>query len=155
MPLAGDPLHGCASSDVCRIVLTSGTTGEPKAVAITHKMLFDRIGRHHGIFGPRLAPCSRIFSDLSYSTSLGYQFLIYTLWRGGTFFATGDNFDRNRFTHLSNTKCNVGWHLRPAWRTCFNIIRSMPHTRARSISLFLVVTCCPRSFRSRSLGAMH
>ena len=93
VPVSNDQIPGRADSSLCRIILTSGTTGEAKAVALTHKMIFDRICRHHGVFGPRLPPCSRIFSDLSYSTSLGFQFLIYTLWRGGTVFMTGDNVD--------------------------------------------------------------
>jgi acyl-CoA synthetase (AMP-forming)/AMP-acid ligase II len=80
-------------SDICRIVLTSGTTGDAKAVAISHKLLSDRIGRHHAVFGPRLASCSRLFSDMALSTSLGFQFLIHTLWRGGTYFAFGGSFE--------------------------------------------------------------
>jgi acyl-CoA synthetase (AMP-forming)/AMP-acid ligase II len=82
-----------AGTDICRIILTSGTTGDAKAVAISHKLLSDRIGQHHAVFGPRLASCSRIFSDMTLSTSLGFQFLIHTLWRGGTYFFPGDSFE--------------------------------------------------------------
>jgi acyl-CoA synthetase (AMP-forming)/AMP-acid ligase II len=90
-----DSSHAMRSSgnDTCRIILTSGTTGDAKAVAISHKLMFDRIGRHHAVFGPRLAACSRLFSDMTLSTSLGFQFLIYILWRGGMFFFVGNNFD--------------------------------------------------------------
>lgn len=94
-PIEKNKRHRNEDDDSCRIVLTSGTTGDPKAVPISHKMLFDRIGRHHAVFGHRLPACSRIFSDLSLTTSLGFQFLIYTLWRGGTFFWPSQTFENS------------------------------------------------------------
>jgi acyl-coenzyme A synthetase/AMP-(fatty) acid ligase len=78
--------------DFCRIILTSGTTGEPKAVAISHKLLAKRMGRHSSVFGNRLGTCSRIYSDFPISSSLGFQFLIQTLWCGGIAFFPGDDF---------------------------------------------------------------
>jgi len=78
--------------DLCRIILTSGTTSEPKAVAISHRLLASRINRHLTVFGNRFGNCSRVYSDLPVSSSLGFQFLVYTLWRGGTVFFPGDNF---------------------------------------------------------------
>src|ERR1700733_4293618 len=42
LPLGDDQLRKGGDNDICRIILTSGTTGEAKAVALTHKMLFDR-----------------------------------------------------------------------------------------------------------------
>lgn len=98
--------------DTCRIVLTSGTTGDPKAVAVSHKLMFDRIGRHHAVFGPRLATCARLFSDMTLNTSLGFQFLIYTLWRGGTYFFPGSNFD-NTLQAFEQYKVS-GWLTAPA-----------------------------------------
>jgi acyl-CoA synthetase (AMP-forming)/AMP-acid ligase II len=78
--------------DLCRVILTSGTTGEPKGVPISHRLLADRIGRHTTVFGARAANCQRIYSDMPITTSLGYQFLLATLWRGGTYFLPGDSF---------------------------------------------------------------
>jgi acyl-coenzyme A synthetase/AMP-(fatty) acid ligase len=72
------------NGDICRIILTSGTTGTPKAVALTNGMLAKRIARHQFVFGNRLPYCMRTFVDMGFATSLGYQFLISTLWRGGT-----------------------------------------------------------------------
>jgi acyl-CoA synthetase (AMP-forming)/AMP-acid ligase II len=79
--------------DLCRIILTSGTTTTPKAVAISHKLLANRMARHLSVFGNRLGNCSRIYSDVPVSSSLGFQFLIYALWRGGTAFFPGKDFE--------------------------------------------------------------
>src|SRR5262249_53484196 len=43
--------------------------------------------------GARLADCRRIYSDMPITTSLGFQFLIGTLARGGTYFLPGDSFE--------------------------------------------------------------
>jgi acyl-CoA synthetase (AMP-forming)/AMP-acid ligase II len=79
--------------DLCRVILTSGTTGEPKGVPISHRLLADRISRHTTVFGARVADCRRIYSDMPITTSLGFQFLFATLWRGGTYFLPGDSFE--------------------------------------------------------------
>src|SRR5262249_37746529 len=92
-PVDDDYMMRGSGNDTCRIILTSGTTGDAKAVAISHKLMFDRIGRHPAVFGPRLAACSRLFSDMTLSTSLGFQFLIYTLWRGGMYFFIGNSLE--------------------------------------------------------------
>jgi acyl-coenzyme A synthetase/AMP-(fatty) acid ligase len=95
--------------DFCRIILTSGTTNEPKAVAISHKLLASRMARHLTVFGNRLGNCSRIYSDVPVSSSLGFQFLIYTLSRGGTVFFPGDNFPNTlRAFEDYKVQCLVG-----------------------------------------------
>jgi acyl-CoA synthetase (AMP-forming)/AMP-acid ligase II len=81
------------ADETCRLVLTSGTTGDSKAIAFTNQMLFERVGRTELAYGYRLAPCSRIFCDLTQTTALGYQLLIHVLWRGGTFIFSAANFD--------------------------------------------------------------
>jgi acyl-CoA synthetase (AMP-forming)/AMP-acid ligase II len=53
------------SDEVCRIVLTSGTTGDPKAVALTHKLVMARNARFEYLFGSRLPTLSRIYMGLS------------------------------------------------------------------------------------------
>ena len=78
---------------ICRIILTSGTTGEAKAVALTHRMLQDRLARHLVVLGNKLPQCSRTYCDLGFATSLGFQFLIYTLWRGGTILFPGGHLE--------------------------------------------------------------
>jgi len=78
-------------TDLCRIHLTSGTTGEAKGVALTHDMVLGRILRYCATHGSKLPVSSRIFCDMTWGTTLGYQFLIYALCRGGTYFVRGNN----------------------------------------------------------------
>jgi acyl-CoA synthetase (AMP-forming)/AMP-acid ligase II len=81
------------NDEICRIVLTSGTTGDPKAVALTHKLAMARIARFEYLFGSRLPTLSRIYMGLSLASSLGYYFLPYILGRGGTIFFRGANIE--------------------------------------------------------------
>jgi acyl-coenzyme A synthetase/AMP-(fatty) acid ligase len=81
------------ANDPCRIILTSGATGAPKAVAISQKLLSGRIDRHLTVFGNRLPHCDRLYCDLPIATSIGFQFLIYSLLRGGTIVFPGQRFD--------------------------------------------------------------
>jgi acyl-CoA synthetase (AMP-forming)/AMP-acid ligase II len=91
-PLEPHLLPQTNENAVCRIILTSGTTNEPKAVAISHRLLAARINRHWTVFGNRFANCQRLYSDVPISSSLGFQSLIYALWRGGTVFFPGNDF---------------------------------------------------------------
>ena len=84
------PVHVDAD-DVCRIALTSGTTGDPKAIALTRGMVVDRIARHKYMWGPLASRCSRSFCDLGPTISLGFLYLLDMLWRGGVFMFRGVN----------------------------------------------------------------
>jgi acyl-CoA synthetase (AMP-forming)/AMP-acid ligase II len=76
--------------DVCRIVLTSGTTGDPKAVALTHRQVGLRNARYEYLFGSsRLPTLSRLYMNMGLAAVLGYQFLTHILGRGGTIFFRG------------------------------------------------------------------
>jgi acyl-coenzyme A synthetase/AMP-(fatty) acid ligase len=85
----GVPAPVGSDDDVCRLILTSGTTGDAKAVAFTHRMVAERIARHQSVFGSLLPSCSRTYCEMGFATSLGFQFLFYMLWRGGTLFFPG------------------------------------------------------------------
>lgn len=85
------PRGAAASDEVCRIVLTSGTTGNSKAVALTHGATLARTARFEFVFGNRLPTLSRLYMNMGLAASLGYQFLIYILQRGGTVFFYGNN----------------------------------------------------------------
>jgi acyl-coenzyme A synthetase/AMP-(fatty) acid ligase len=79
--------------DICRIVLTSGTTGEPKAVALTHRQVITRNARFQYLFGSRFPTLSRIYMGLSFASSLGYYFLPHILGRGGALFFRGTSIE--------------------------------------------------------------
>ncbi len=87
------PSGRLANEEVCRIVLTSGTTGDPKAVALTHRMVTARNARFEYVVGNRLARCSRVYMHMGLAAALGYQFLIYILGRGGTVFFRGESIE--------------------------------------------------------------
>jgi acyl-coenzyme A synthetase/AMP-(fatty) acid ligase len=89
-PIAREHIYQGSPDEVCRIMLTSGTTGEDKAVAVTNRIMAARIDRQNMFLGSRAAFCSRTYVDLSLATSLGFQALIATLWRGGALFLAGD-----------------------------------------------------------------
>jgi acyl-coenzyme A synthetase/AMP-(fatty) acid ligase len=82
-----------SDNTIFRLALTSESTGVPKAVAITQRLLLKRVARHLTVFGNRLPRCDRFYSDLPIETSLGFQFLIYSLLRGGTMVFPGARFD--------------------------------------------------------------
>jgi acyl-coenzyme A synthetase/AMP-(fatty) acid ligase len=72
-----------------RIVLTSGSSGMPKAIAISHEMEMKRYMRLLFSFGNESADCSRFFSDTGLGQTTCFRLLIYILSRGGTFFFPG------------------------------------------------------------------
>jgi acyl-CoA synthetase (AMP-forming)/AMP-acid ligase II len=71
--------HTPPAGGACRIILTSGTTGDPKGVAFSHAMLIERIARHNWTFGSAVSTCSRIFVDPGLGTAIGFLFWLYTL----------------------------------------------------------------------------
>jgi len=81
------------SDDICRIVLTSGSTGDPKAVALTHRMVAARNARLDYVLGNRHPTFSRVYLHMGLGAALGYQFLTHLLARGGTVFFRGESVD--------------------------------------------------------------
>jgi acyl-CoA synthetase (AMP-forming)/AMP-acid ligase II len=74
---------------IARIILTSGTTGDQKGVALNHGIIWRRIQTYDFAFGNRFPTCSRIFVDVGLGTNSGYLWAIYVLARGGTVFVRG------------------------------------------------------------------
>jgi acyl-CoA synthetase (AMP-forming)/AMP-acid ligase II len=79
------------ADDICRIILTSGSTGDAKGIAFSHKMLADRVATHAYSKGTRFAHCPRLFCDLSVATSPGFQFCLALLSRGGATYFLGED----------------------------------------------------------------
>jgi acyl-CoA synthetase (AMP-forming)/AMP-acid ligase II len=80
-----------AGDRTCRIVLTSGTTGDPKAVALSHTTVMARNARFEYVTGNRLPVISRLYVNMGLGAALGFQFLTWMLGRGGTIFFPGIN----------------------------------------------------------------
>jgi len=123
-----------SENDICRLMLASGSTGTPTAVAISQRLLADRIGRHLTVFGNRLPRCDRFYSDMPLSTSLGFQFLIYSLLRGGTIVFPGERFDATLLAiEEYKVQCLIaspegleifvrGFETIPAYQSCIELI---------------------------------
>jgi len=102
----GDDTFG---DDTCRIIFTSGTTGDAKAVAFSHRMTNDRILRFNYILGSQFPTFSRLYLDLGFATSLGYLFLIHTLTRGGMLIFIGDSYHNTaNALELYEAQCWLG-----------------------------------------------
>lgn len=79
------------SRSTTRIILTSGTTGDQKAVALSHDLIWRRIQTYDFAFGNRIPNCSRIFVDVGIPANSGYLWPIYILSRGGMVFVRGSD----------------------------------------------------------------
>jgi acyl-CoA synthetase (AMP-forming)/AMP-acid ligase II len=107
-PLEPHLLPQTHEDDLCRLILTSGTSSTPKAVAFSHKRIATSMARL-STFGNRIANCSRIYCDVPISSSLGFRFLIYALSRGGMAFFPGENFSSTlRVIEDYKVQCLVG-----------------------------------------------
>lgn len=153
-PLEPHLLPQTHEDDLCRLILTSGTSSTPKAVPLSHKLLASRMARHVS-FGNRLANCSRIYSDVPISSSLGFQFLIYTLSRGGMAFFPGQDFASTlRVIEDYKVQCLVGspggfenllhwFDSVPAYQSSVEVIFCGGDVLSRSLSERLRARICP------------
>lgn len=82
-PVLDPRLQQTRSDDLCRIILTSGSTGVPKAIAFTHRKLIEKNARLDYCQGDRWPRSSRLFCDLGLSSSQGFRYVLHMLARGG------------------------------------------------------------------------
>jgi acyl-CoA synthetase (AMP-forming)/AMP-acid ligase II len=90
-PIPDEAVYRNAPDDICRIMLTSGTTGEAKGVAFSHRMLIDRMQHYDVAKGPGFPFCARVYCDLGLTTAAGFRYLLYMLFKGGTIFFYGED----------------------------------------------------------------
>jgi acyl-coenzyme A synthetase/AMP-(fatty) acid ligase len=76
---------------LCRIILSSGSTGVPKGVGFSHRKLFEKNARLDYTRLDRWSRSSRLFCDLGLSSSLGFYYIVYLLSRGGMTLMMGDD----------------------------------------------------------------
>lgn len=88
-PFEAPKADGLPGTRFSRLILTSGTTGESKAVALTHEQAMTRVMRQPFVFGPKFSECARVLIDVGLSTVAGFAALFSTLWRGGSVFLRG------------------------------------------------------------------
>jgi acyl-CoA synthetase (AMP-forming)/AMP-acid ligase II len=87
-----DEKHVCREGDrIARIILSTGSTGLPKAVALTHRTVARRINRYIMTAGNKFMECSRLFTDFAVTNDLFMRMLVYVLSRGGLFCLPGND----------------------------------------------------------------
>jgi acyl-coenzyme A synthetase/AMP-(fatty) acid ligase len=88
----GDLADGGSSlDDPCRLILTSGTTGDAKAVAFTGRQMLLRASGRQTVYGGRIANASRFYVDMGLSSGVGNSFLLYVLTKGSALFIRGSD----------------------------------------------------------------
>ncbi len=86
-PVETTPSGDAANNEVCRISMTSGTTGGPKAVALTHGLIEARIAQ----YSRYMSRYSRFF--FNWPMAAGTDLLVDFLGRGGTVYFPADNLE--------------------------------------------------------------
>ena len=86
-----DPrLFRASGDEVCRIILTSGSTGASKGIALSHRMVMERNAQHERANGGHWPEHCRIYCDLGIASSPAFRVILYMLMRGGMVMFYGD-----------------------------------------------------------------
>jgi len=159
-PLTRAELADSADSDVCRVMLTSGTTGEAKAIRFTHGAVQGKSARNEYAKGSRVAVTARLFCDLGITTGPAFRYLIFMLSRGGTIYYFGASsestiqaFDLYNIQTMITSPSGVAEYLKfyeqqRAFRCNFESIVSSGGLLPKSLSERVLGTMCQRLFSS-------
>jgi acyl-CoA synthetase (AMP-forming)/AMP-acid ligase II len=106
-------------ADICRVVLTSGSTGLSKGIAFSYDTWVARIAYYPHTRGPRFARCARFFCDLGVGTAVGFMYLMSLLSRGGTIYFLGPEpadilqyFDLHKIQGMATSPYGLGEFLK-------------------------------------------
>ena len=88
-PLEDERVNRTNYDDIFRLTITSGSTGIPKAIAWTHRMLVERNARLDYTYGARFPQSQRLYCDLGLSAGPTFRYIFYSLMRGGTILLHG------------------------------------------------------------------
>jgi acyl-coenzyme A synthetase/AMP-(fatty) acid ligase len=159
-PLTPAELADSDETDVCRIMLTSGTTGEAKAIRFTHGAVQGKSARNEYAKGSRVAVTARLFCDLGITTGPAFRYLIFMLSRGGTIYYFGASsestihaFDLFNIQTMITSPAGVAEYLKfyeqhRAFRCNFESIVSSGGLLPKSLSERVLGTMCQRLFSS-------
>jgi acyl-coenzyme A synthetase/AMP-(fatty) acid ligase len=135
-PPEATQLYRGSGDDIYRICLTSGSTGEAKALELSHNLELARLARYSHLFGSKFPECSRFFSDLGLTSGIGFRQLLYVLSRGGMMMFPGATpmdtlqaFDLYKMQGLVASPGGLSafvkfYEANPAFRSSFQVIMS-------------------------------
>ena len=141
-------------------MLTSGTTGEAKAIRFTHGAVQGKSARNEYAKGSRVAVTARMFCDLGITTGPAFRYLIFMLSRGGTIYYFGASsestiqaFDLYSIQTMITSPAGVAEYLKfyeqqRAFRCNFESIVSSGGLLPKSLSERVLGTMCQRLFSS-------
>lgn len=115
IPLDYDRMHRMRENDLCRISLTSGTTGDPKAVGLTSGVMRHRLCDDLYSKGPDFSRSARSYSDFGVANEIGFRQMLGQLWRGNTIYFLGaeqsailDAFERDKIQAMMAAPFGLG-----------------------------------------------
>ncbi len=142
-------------SALARLIMTSGSTGEPKAVPLTHELIMLRTHAFGVVWGNRVTPCARTFVDVGVAANIGYLWPVYVLTHGGAVFLRGsDAAQTMQSFNLYNVQCMVAapsgmaefldyYERSPAFACPFDVMVSVGSMLARPLAERIRMRMCP------------
>src|SRR5262249_9390044 len=159
-PIADRRVYDIDEDAICRISLTSGSTGEARGIAASHSKLMKKLACYEYLKGNRLPLTSRLFCDLGLSTQQNFQYVLYMLSRGGTIYLFGADaasmvqaFDLYKIEGMATSPQGLSeytrfFELNPAFHGSFDWIVSSGSTIPGPLSKRVRTQMCANLFCS-------